>query len=163
MLKRNFILNRAEDKTALTGYAFKFSEIAIYLGQKERFSPDLKLELNPSGCYFLRDHNPERVLAKHPDTFDAYTDNQGLVFKAKFLNTPLWLETRELVAKGVLNGVSVGFQSIQEEMEGDTLVYKSIKLYECSVVTWPSYSSSEVKARHNKTLKNIVLPPACYL
>ena len=136
-----------EDSPGIQGYAFRFSETVDYMGQLERFSPDLKLDLNNSGTYLFRDHNPERVLAKVPDTLRFNLDKDGLIFEADFIDTELWRESRELVKKGVLNGASVGFSSTKERMDQDILVYERIKLYEVSLVTWPAYESSEVKAR----------------
>ena len=117
------------------------------MGQKERFSPGLKVDLNKAGTFLFRDHNPERVLARAPDTLHFKTDNEGLLFEADALETELWKETRELVSKGVLNGASVGFSSTNESRDKDTLIYERIKLYEVSLVTWPAYESSEVKSR----------------
>ena len=117
------------------------------MGQLERFSPDLKVDMNTRGTFLFRDHNPERVLARAPDTLRFKTDKEGLLFEADYLDTELWKETRELVNRGVLNGASVGFSSSKEHMDKDTLVYERIKLYEVSLVTWPAYESSEVKAR----------------
>ena len=147
MLKRHFKFHKRGDSPGIHGYAFRFSEVVDYMGQLERFSPSLKVDLNTSGTFLFRDHNPERVLARAPDTLRFETDTEGLLFEADYLDTELWRETRELVAKGVLNGASVGFSSTKERMDKDTLVYEKIKLYEVSLVTWPAYSSSEVNAR----------------
>lgn len=147
MLKREFIFeNRAKGK-GISGYAFRFSETINYMGQRESFSPDLKVDFNQKGTFLFRDHNPERVLARIPETLRFNTDNQGLLFDADYLDTELWRETRELVNKGVLNGASVGFSSSQDRIDKDILIYERIKLYEVSLVTWPAYESSEVKSR----------------
>ena len=147
MLKRSFKFHKRGDSPGIKGYAFRFSETVNYMGQKERFSPDLKVDFNTAGTFLFRDHNPERVLARVPDTLRFETDKEGLMFTADFLDTELWRETRELVNKGVLNGASVGFSSSKESREKDILIYERIKLYEVSLVTWPAYESSEVKAR----------------
>ena len=147
MLKRSFPFHRRGDSPGIQGYAFRFSEVVEYMGQLERFSPDLKVDMNSSGTFLFRDHNPERVLARVPDTLRFKTDKEGLLFEADYLDTELWKETRELVDRGVLNGASVGFSSSKERMDKDTLIYEQIKLYEVSLVTWPAYESSEVKAR----------------
>ena len=147
MLKRSFKFSLRDDGPGISGYAFKFSETINYMGQLERFSPDLKVDMNTSGTFLFRDHNPERVLARAPDTLNFKTDDEGLLFNATALDTELWKETRELVSKGVLNGASVGFSSTKDRKEKDTLIYERIKLYEVSLVTWPAYQSSEVKSR----------------
>lgn len=147
MLKRSFTFHKRENSPGIAGYAFKFSETINYMGQLERFSPDLKVDLNTAGTFLFRDHNPERVLARVPDTLKFKTDSEGLLFESTALNTELWNETRELVNNGVLNGASVGFSSTKESRDKDTLIYEQIKLYEVSLVTWPAYKSSEVKSR----------------
>ena len=162
MIKRSFRLELREKAKGLIGYAFKFSETADYFGLAERFDPALELELNPTGCFLFRDHNPERVLARAGQNLEFETDKTGLLFRAGYLDTGLWKETRELVAKGVLTGVSVGFQSLTERKQDDVLVYQKIRLFEVSIVNWPAYKSSEVQARENKTLKHKDLPPELF-
>ena len=147
MIKRSFKFQKRGDSSGVQGYAFRFNETVNFMGQHERFSPDLKVDLNTSGTFLFRDHNPERVLARVPDTLRFKTDSEGLMFEADALDTELWRETRELVNKGVLNGASVGFSSTEDRTDKDTLVYERIKLYEVSLVTWPAYESSEVKSR----------------
>ena len=162
MIKRSFKFQLRGDSPGIQGYAFRFNETINYMGQLERFSPKLKVDMNQAGAFLFRDHNPERVLARVPDTLRFKTDTEGLSFEADALDTELWRETRELVKKGVLNGASVGFSSTQDRTEKDTLIYERIKLYEVSLVTWPAYESSEVNSR-NKTLKYKDLPPELFL
>lgn len=160
MIKRSFKFHTRGDSPGIQGYAFRFNETINYMGQRERFSPDLKVDLNDKGTFLFRDHNPERVLARVPKTLRFNTDSEGLLFEADYLDTELWQETRELVSKGVLNGASVGFSSTQDRREQDTLIYERIKLYEVSLVTWPAYETSEVKSRAKE--KN-PWPPEFYL
>lgn len=162
MLKRSFKFSQREDSKGIQGYAFRFNETINYMGQLERFSQDLKVDLNESGTFLFRDHNPERVLSRAPKTLRFNTDSEGLLFKADYLDTELWRETRELVSKGVIIGASVGFSSTQDRKEKDTLIYERIKLYEVSLVTWPAYKSSEVEAR-NDHLNLKLKPPELYL
>lgn len=147
MLKRSFKFDQREVDSKIKGYAFRFSETISYMGQLERFSPDLNFDLNSGGVFLLRDHNPGRVLARVGANLKFEIDKEGLLFEADYLDTELWRESRELIKKGVLNGASVGFSSIKERMQDNTLVYERIKLFEVSIVSWPAYSSSEVNAR----------------
>ena len=148
MLKRSFKFQKRGDSKGIQGYAFRFNETINYMGQDERFSPELKVEENRQGTFLFRDHDPAKVLARTPDTLSFSVDKEGLAFRATELSTELWNETRELVTKGVLNGASVGFESKSEHREdNNTLVYDRIKLYEISLVTFPAYESSEVNAR----------------
>lgn len=147
MIKRSFRFSTHEGSKGISGYAFRFNETIEYMGNLERFSENLKVDVNDSGTYLFRDHNPERVLARVPANLRFETDKEGLLFEADFIDTPLWKETQELVRTGVLNGASVGFSSTEDRQDNDTLVYQRIKLYEVSLVTWPAYQSSEVTSR----------------
>lgn len=162
MLKRNFVFHRqAGQDDALSGYAFKYSETADGFFGKERFSPDLKVELNKN-VFLFRDHNPERILGKVGQNMEIKTDKTGLYFRVSPLpNTELAKETRELVSKGILSGASVGFSVITDRTEDKVNVFEKIKLYEISLTPRPYYQSSEVAARDNLNLK--LKPPELYL
>lgn len=161
MLKRSFVF-RSEEGDALAGYAFRFSEVADGFYGKERFSPGLEVDF-AEPCLLLRDHNPERLLARQGQNFKIKTDKEGLYFSATLPQTALATETKTLIKDKILNGASVGFESVQERMDNKVKVFEKIKLYEISLVPRPYYSSSEVSARQNKTLKHRVLPPELYL
>ena len=92
MLKRNFKFRagQSEDQKGLAGYAFRFSEVVTFLGQKERFSPELEIEDNELGTYLFRDHDPGKVLARVPHNLRFETDKEGLLFKVDFIETELW-------------------------------------------------------------------------
>ena len=97
--KRSYGIEIRESEQSLSGYVFQFAEEIKYMGQRERFSPELKLELNPAGVFLFRDHNPERVLGREGENVSFELDSQGLKFSAQFIDTPLWKETRELIKK----------------------------------------------------------------
>ena len=75
--------------------------------------------------------------------------------------TPLWEETLELIKKGILSKMSIGFSALRERTENDILIYESIRIYESSLVLWPAYKSSSVDARNKE--EKIYLPPELYL
>ena len=162
MRKRSFELRFEKETKGIQGYAFKFFEQVDYFGQAEKFAPDMEFTLNESGCFLFRNHDPSKPLARVPDTLNFSLDKEGLRFSAKELNTELWRESKELIDKKVLTGMSIGFSDLKSRMESDVLIYERIKIFEVSLVTWPVYSSSEVSSRENKTLKNMILPPECY-
>ena len=161
MLKRCFqFLNRADDKSVLKGYAFKFSEVAEGWLGKERFSPTLEIEYN-SRCLLLYQHNVNMPLARLGANMDIEKKQDGLFFSvSKLPDTQLARECKELVKIGALSGVSVGFNVISERTEDKVNVFEKIKLFELSLVSFPYYSSSEVR---NKPLKNSPKPPEFYL
>ena len=115
MIKRSFKFRAEDDKAALNGYAFKFSEVADYLGQLERFSPDMELELNTKGTFLLRDHSPEKVMGRVGANMEVEKDNEGLRFSAKPLNTELWRDSLELIKKGVFKRVVLWVFPVQKK------------------------------------------------
>lgn len=164
MIKRNFKFeNRADDNSALQGYAFLFSETAEGWLGKERFSPDLQVEIHPR-CSLLRDHDSSKVLARVGANMSVKTDDQGLYFSvSKLPDTQLARETESLVKTGVLSGASVGFTVITERTENKINVFESIKLYEISLVVFPYYESSEVRDRESATKGESLWPPEILL
>ena len=154
-LKREFKTEIKKEDSGIKGYLFKFSEQTEYMGIKERFSNDLTFTLYES-CFLLRDHNPERCLGKAGKNLNIEKKEDGLFFTASPLKTSLWEDTAELIKNGVITKCSVGFQDMDSEKQGEILVYRNIKIIECSLVLWPAYKSSEVKPRAKN---NNLLPP----
>ena len=162
MLKRSFTLH-IKSAGELSGYAFKYSETASGFYGEERFSPSLKVEY-AEPCLLLRDHNPERLLARKGQNLSIKTDESGLYFEvSKLPETLLAKETKTLIKDQVLTGASVGFMPTKERKDGKVNVFENIRLYEISIVPSPYYTSSKVDARHNPTLKHRLLPPELYL
>ena len=162
MLKRSFVFHRqAGQDDALSGYAFKYSETADGFFGKERFAPDLQVELNKD-VFLFRDHDSSRLLGKVGKNMQVKTDNTGLYFRvAPLPDTELARETKELVSKGILTGASVGFSVLTENLKDGVNIFEKIKLYEISLTPRPYYKSSEVEARNKKDKQP--LPPEYYL
>ena len=164
ILKRSYKLRVKEgEDNSLTGYAFRFNETADGWYGKERFSPELEVELDPE-CFLLRDHSTERLLGRVGKNMEVKTDSEGLFFKVSPLpDTALAKETKTLIKDGLLSGASVAFSVVTDRTEDKVTVFEKIKLYEISLVPRPYYKSSEIEARQNPTLKNRILPPELYL
>lgn len=160
MLKRSFNFTRADDKkSALSGYAFKYSEIADGWFGKERFDPKLRVQFNER-CFLFRDHNPERLLARLGKNLEMKADDTGLFFRVtKLPDTDLAKDTMTLIKDEILSGASVGFRSVTERMENEIRVFEEIEVYEVSLVPRPYYQSSEVAARSKENLELKLKPP----
>ena len=160
MLKRNFKFeNRADDKSALQGYAFKFSEVAEGWLGKERFSDSLEIEYN-SRVLLLYQHDITKPLARLGSNMAIEKKADGLFFSvSKLPDTQLAKECKELVKIGALSGVSVGFSVLSERKEDKINIFEKIKLFELSLVSFPYYESSEVRNKHPVPPK----PPEFYL
>ena len=148
---------RDKDGPVLSGYGFSFAETTedgIY--GKERFSEDVKIEF-PNKCFLLRDHDRHKILARRGKNLSIQKDKEGLFFSVdKLPNTPLAQETRELVRQGLLDDVSIGFESLEDTREKDVTVYKAIRLHEISILPYGYFESGQVSARGNK---KIYYPP----
>lgn len=72
-------------------------------------------------------------------------DDNGLFMKGRIaLGTSKGREGYELIKMGALDGLSIGFRTTQDEMDGDVRKLKSIDLYEVSLVTIPANSMATV-------------------
>lgn len=161
ILKRSGRVDIRKTPTGIQGYLFKFSEQISFFGELERFSTELKFKTNDSGCFLFRDHDMSRVLARSPDTLNFKKDDQGLMFSATPLTTPLWSETLELINKKVLSGMSIGFRAEKHRIENNVTIYEDIVIYESSIVCWPAYSTSTLESRAKEKLPE-PLPPELF-
>ena len=152
MLRRALKFTRADDdKSVLSGYAFKYDEIADihswFIKYEERMSPDLIVNVDPE-CLLLRGHDPDKILGKVNKNLFFENKKEGLYFRVTTLpETQLARETKELVDKGFLSGLSIGFFEEESHKEKDILVIDQIRLVELSIVSWPAYDSGRIDKR----------------
>lgn len=72
-------------------------------------------------------------------------DESGLHVKGRIaLATSKGREGYELVKMGAMDGLSIGFRTVQDQMDGDIRRIKAIDLYEVSLVTMPANSLATV-------------------
>ena len=142
---KSFKFTKAKDDSfALSGFAFRYDELADLWYGKERMNPEIQIDVHPE-CMLLRDHDAGKPLGKIGK--NLYFDNkkEGLYFKVDSLpNTQLASDTMELVNRGILTGLSVGFQAIKFHKEKEVTVWDKIELWELSVVAYPAYDSGRV-------------------
>ena len=152
---------REKDGPVLSGYGFQFNETtADGCFGKERFSKDVLIEY-PSRCFLLRDHDKSKILARRGKNLSCEIDDQGLFFEvSKLPNTPLAQETRELIREGLIQDVSVGFESLKESREKDTTVYEKIRLHEISILPSGYFETGKVSARERS--KDFFYPPELF-
>jgi len=84
--------------------------------------------------FFLQQHDWSKPLGK----FDVLTeDEKGLYFEAEVVNTSFGLDQLKLYEAGIVEQHSVGFQTMQSEMDKKSGIrkIKEVKLYEGSAVT----------------------------
>jgi HK97 family phage prohead protease len=73
-------------------------------------------------------------------------DDRGLYVKGRIANIELGREARELSKMGAIDGLSIGFRTIQEESRGNARILKEIDLWEVSFVTIPADSNARLTA-----------------
>ena len=139
--------NEPEKDSVLSGYAFRYDEVAEYWGE-ERMSPDIIVRVDPD-CLLLRGHNPDKILGRHGINLEFENKKEGLYFRVLSLpDTELGKETEKLFRMGILNGVSVGFFEKQSRTdENKILVFEEILLKEISIVSWPAYDSGRIEKK----------------
>ena len=102
----------------------------------------------------LTDHDTRLVIGRTTaNTFNLSIDSHGLYGRALVNpNDQDALNTHARVERGDISQASFGFDILDEETEirQDGSVHwtiKSVKLYECSVVTFPAYKETNIEAR----------------
>lgn len=108
----------------------------------------------PDDVRFLRNHNPDQLLGRaSAGTLRLWTDRKGLVAEADLPDTPLGQETRYLIERGDLDGMSFGFIPTKiewSELDDGTELARILDidpLLEVSVVTFPAYEETDAAAR----------------
>jgi HK97 family phage prohead protease len=71
-------------------------------------------------------------------------DGKGLRLKGRLASTAQAQEARELVKMGAMDGLSIGFRTLSDQMEGNTRLLKEIDLWEVSFVTIPADAAATV-------------------
>lgn len=95
-----------------------------------------------------------KLLTQHG--MDSYTnagrftslieDSEGLRFEAETIDTTVGRDLAEELRAGVIDTVSVGFDSIREEwdQEEEKRTVLEARLYEISTVNWPAYQDAKI-------------------
>ena len=76
---------------------------------------------------------------------DVSEDARGLRVRGRLaMGTTRGREAYELVKMGALDGLSIGFRTIQDEIDGNTRRLRGIDLYEVSFVTMPANTAAVI-------------------
>lgn len=116
------------------GYASVFRNVDSYRDVIEpgAFSKTIK---ENKRVKVLWQHDPWQPIGK-PTVMEE--DNHGLYVKAKVANTSLGRDVMELMRSGVIDEMSIGFNTIKDEWDNEDNVrrIKEVKLWEFSPVTF---------------------------
>lgn len=143
------------DEKYIEGYFAVFgSNYDIGPGMSESIDPHAFDDAIKGDIRCLTDHDTRLVLGRTAaKTFDLSVDSHGLYGRALVNpNDQDALNTHARVDRGDISQASFGFDILDEESEirEDGSVHwtiKAVKLYECSVVTFPAYQETNIQAR----------------
>lgn len=78
---------------------------------------------------------------------DAREDRKGLHLKGKLaINTGKGRDAYELLKEGAIDGLSIGYVTVDAEMDGNVRRLKEVRLLEVSLVTFPMNEQAQVDA-----------------
>lgn len=156
-IERRCIETRSEVRgNRITGYASVFDEradIGSYLEVMASTAFDAVLADPTTDVRAFLDHDSGKLLGRQSSgTLRLSTDSRGLHFEVDLPQTGPGRDARELIARGDLTGVSIGFRAGEEEWdryEGrDLRIHRSVaQLIEISPVSLPAYQGTEVALR----------------
>jgi uncharacterized protein len=75
---------------------------------------------------------------------DVSEDGKGLRLKGRIADTELGREARQLIKMGAMDGLSIGYRTIRDEMRGNNRILKEVDLWEVSFVTIPADAAATV-------------------
>ena len=124
----------------ISGYAIYWDRTSDIGGFKERFAKD-SLKESESGTSLYFQHDKRRLLGNtKAGTLGLYPDSQGLRYEAKLPDSAS--DIRELIERKDVQGVSVGFYALKDNIQGDTREIQDAMLVELSLVDKPAHDTS---------------------
>ena len=132
---------------------------------KDRFEPGAFSETKD---FFLKHgfittmHNFYAIPVAYP--VDLTEDDKGLMFVGRFHNTPeakaVQTVVRERIEAGKVVPLSVGFETIEDEITNEVRVIKKAKLYEISFVNVPANDNAQLLVAKDYKAEYTVHQPA---
>jgi HK97 family phage prohead protease len=133
------------DEGVITGYGSVFGNVDSYgdVIEPGAFAASIT-KRNPKMLWQHRMDTPIGVWD------EVKEDDRGLFMRGRLATkTAKGKEGLELVKMGALDGLSIGFRSVSDEMDGNTRKLKQIDLYEVSLVTMPANDLATVTGVKN--------------
>lgn len=145
-LDYQFELKALDDSSGkFSGYGSVFGTVDSYneVVDKGAFTETLKKDGLP---VLLWQHRSSEVIGVYTK---AHEDEHGLYVEGQLnLETQQGREAYALLKQGALNGLSIGFRTLIEEVNKETGVIhiKKMRLYEVSIVTFPANEDATIGA-----------------
>lgn len=145
-----FELKELNEDGTFTGYASVFGVVDLGLDviHKGAFKKTLQERKNVRMLWQHDQHQPIGVYTKVAE------DDHGLMVEGKIaLDVQKGKEAYSLLKMGAMDGMSIGYSVVKDEMDNTTGIrnIKELKLYEVSLVTFPMNTSSTVTAVKSAT------------
>lgn len=130
---------KADDAGIVEGYGSVFNGIDAY---GDTIMPGAFAEsISKRKPKMLWQHRMDKPIG----VWDEVTeDAKGLRLKGRIADTEQGREARQLVKMGALDGLSIGYRTLADEMRGNTRVLKQVDLWEVSFVTIPADHAATV-------------------
>ena len=126
---------KATDDNTFEGYASVFRNVDSYGDVIEPGAFTKTIQERGHRVKVLWQHNPMIPIGK---AIHIEEDNHGLFVKAKVSNTPEGKNAMTLIKDGVVDELSIGYQTVKDEWDDENGVrrLKEVKLFEVSPVTF---------------------------
>lgn len=145
-----------DEEMKIQGYALRFNEESNLLGGEfyEVISPEALEDADMSDVRMLIDHNSSYVIGRTTaGTLDLEVTEEGLYFRCTLPNTSYARDVYENIKlKNIREcsfGMVVGSDGDSFEKRSDGIFKRTINkiqtIFDCSVVSYPAYSSSSVE------------------
>lgn len=136
----NFELKAEDSDTkSFSGYASIFG--AKDQGDDVMMSGAFNASLESMKPKMLWQHRPDAVIGVWDE---VAIDDKGLRVKGHFIDTALGNEVATMVFSKAIDGLSIGYRTIESDYQGSVRLLKSVELMEVSIVTFPMLQSATV-------------------
>lgn len=135
---------KAEEEGVFEGYASIFGNIDSYRDIVVKGAFNRTINNNKKRIKILWQHDMREPIGK---PVEMHEDEKGLYMKAKLcMGTPAGQKCFELMKEGIINELSIGYDSVIEEYDKMNRVryLKEVKLYEVSAVTFAANDMAKV-------------------
>jgi HK97 family phage prohead protease len=146
-------MNADTEKNIVQGYASIFGNIDSHKDIVVQGAFKKTIQENNNRIKFLWQHDLYEPIGK-PTIMQE--DSKGLYFEAKISETDIGKKAMTLIKDGVLNEMSIGYDTIKDEFDTkkNVRLLKEIRLWEISVVTLASNSQAQITGA--KKLDNLL-------
>ena len=137
----SFVLESADENTGeFSGYAAVFGGDII---EKGAFAKTIVEDF--ARIKILSQHNSYDLPIGKP--LELREDEKGLYIRGKISDTQTGRDIRTLLKDGVLAELSIGYDAVDFELDGDSGIrhLKEIKLWEVSIVTWAMNDQAKIE------------------